>query len=224
MNKKVLLVVTNQEEMGASKKKTGLWLSELVHPYNAFTAQGVKIEVASVSGGKSPLSPDSIDPKDLEGQEFLKKHGGLLENTKKLSDLNPKDYSAIMFTGGHGAMWDFTNSSEISEFTRDIYEKNGIVAAVCHGPAALTNIQLSNKKYLISGKKVAGFSNAEEDAAGYSSYMPFMLESKLKERGALYTAGEMWKEHVVVDGKLVTGQNPASAHKVAVEIINLLNK
>jgi putative intracellular protease/amidase len=126
------------------------------------------------------------------------------------------------FTGGHGTMWDFPNSKALKEVTKKIYEKGGVVAAVCHGPAALINVKLSNGKYLVSGKKIAAFTNEEEEIVKLTKQMPFLLESKLIERGASFQSTKAWQEKVVVDQRVVTGQNPASASRLGEEVVKLL--
>lgn len=223
-NSKVLIVVTSHSELGDTGIKTGYYLSEVSHPYLAFKSSGIAVDFASIKGGQSPLDPKSLDLKDTKNKIFFIDEKGKerLSNTLKLADINPNHYQAILFAGGHGTMWDFPNSKEISKVSSSIYENGGIVASICHGPAALINIKLSNGKYLIEGKKLTAFSNAEEEAAGLTATMPFLLESALLSRGANYFKADLWKENVVVDQRLVTGQNPASAEKVAKQVIELL--
>ena len=136
--------------------------------------------------------------------------------------VDPAQYAAIYYVGGHGTMWDLPEHSQLTKITKEIYENEGIVAAVCHGPSGIVNVKLSNGKYLVDGKKVTAFTNQEEDAAGQTKNVPFLLESKLKERGAIFQPAANWQNNVVVDGRLVTGQNPASAGDLAQEIIQLL--
>src|SRR5690606_16623658 len=138
------------------------------------------------------------------------------------SSVNPEEYSAIIFAGGHGTMWDFPNTPEVADLSTAIYENGGIVAAICHGPAALVNIQLSNGQFLVAGKRVTGFSNAEEDAIELTPVMPFLLETELKNRGALYESAPLWQEKVVIDSRLITGQNPASAKGVGEAVAKAL--
>jgi putative intracellular protease/amidase len=145
-----------------------------------------------------------------------------LDNTVALKDIDAKDYAAIVFAGGHGTMWDFNNSDTLNKLTASIYEKGGVVAAVCHGPAALINVKLSNGKYLLKNKSVTGFTNKEEDIVQLSAQMPFMLETEMIKRGAKFSSAEPWKEKVVVDGRLVTGQNPASAGELGSQIVKIL--
>lgn len=172
------------------------------------------------------MDPKSLDLEDPLNKSFYenKELMGQLEKTISLKTINPKDYKAIVFAGGHGTMWDFADSEAISQVSREIYESGGVVAAVCHGPAALVNIKLSNGDYLIKGKRVTGFTNVEEDIVQLSKFMPFMLEDKLKERGATFEGAKPWSEQVVVDGRLVTGQNPASASRLGLQVVEILNQ
>lgn len=223
---KVLIVVTSHGVLGSTGKPTGYYLPEVTHPYAALAEKGVQVDIASPKGGKAPLDASSLDLSDPVNKAFWddKSTRGKLENTLPLSKIKAADYSAIVFAGGHGTMWDFADNADIQKLSAQIYENGGVVAAVCHGPAALVNIKLSNGKYLVAGKNVAGFSNTEEEAAGLTKVMPFLLESRLTERGGKYTKAANWAEHVVTDGRLVTGQNPASAHGVGQAVAKLIVK
>lgn len=224
--KKALIVVTNHAQKGSTNEKTGYFLSEVTHVYYPLIEAGFTIDFASPKGGIAPLDPSSLDLKDSENKKFYenKKLMAQLDNTVSLKDIDSKKYQVIHFAGGHGAMWDFPLSEDLQKVTREIYENGGIVAAVCHGPAALVNVKLSNGKYLIENKRVSGFTDAEEKAIKLEKVVPFLLESKMKERKAIFEEGKMWSEQVSVDGRLVTGQNPKSAKKVGLEIVKLFNK
>ncbi|MEK7358262.1 MAG: type 1 glutamine amidotransferase domain-containing protein, partial [Bdellovibrionota bacterium] len=139
-----------------------------------------------------------------------------------LSAVDPTKYSAVLYAGGHGTMWDFADSAQVQRIASGVYENDGIVAAVCHGPAALVNVKLSNGSYLVSGKRVTGFSNAEEEAAELTKVMPFLLETALIDHGAKFENAALWQKKVVTDGRLVTGQNPASAAGVGAAIAKIL--
>jgi putative intracellular protease/amidase len=223
---KVLIVVTNHSTLGTTGKKTGYYLPEVSHPYYKLKSAGFKITFGSPEGGKAPMDPKSKDLKDPLNKRFFmnKKLMGKLDETVSLSDINAADFSAVVFTGGHGTMWDFPNSASLKKITVKIYENGGVVAAVCHGPAALVNIKLSNGKYLLYGKSVTGFTNEEEKIVKLTDQMPFLLESKMIERGANFKKGKAWEEKVVVDQRVVTGQNPASASKLGDEVVKLLRK
>lgn len=222
--KKVLMVVTSHSDLGNTGRKIGFWLPELTHPYYEFTKVGLKVDVASIQGGVAPIDNDSFKEPDSYNDKFLK-DAGLMSKVLRsipLKSVRPEEYDAIVFAGGSGAMYDFPKSIEVRKLSQKIYEKGGVVAAICHGPAALVNIKLSNGKYLIDGKKVTGFTNEEEKQIGQYDILPFLLEDRLQERGGKFLKTEAWKEKVVVDERLVTGQNPASSKKVAFEVIKLL--
>ena len=221
---KVLLVLTSHSELGDTGKKTGFWLPELTHPYYEFKKAGYLIDVASIQGGIAPVDPKSLEEPDDANQRFLQDAELMAKvfRTLPLSKIDPTAYQAVVFAGGSGPMWDFPNNKHVNRVAAAIYENNGIVSAICHGPAALIDIKLSNGKYLVSGKKVAAFTNEEEEELKLTHVIPFLLQDKLIERGAQHIYGKPWKENVVVDGRLITGQNPASATKVAEKIIEHL--
>jgi len=140
-----------------------------------------------------------------------------------IADINPDDYQVVLYSGGSGPMWDFPNNPDINRISKSIYEKDGIVSAVCHGTVALVNVTLSDSSLLIANKRIAGFTNKEEADLGTTEIVPFLLQDKLIEQGAIFVEGKAWQENVVVEGRLITGQNPASAKKVAQSIIEKLN-
>jgi putative intracellular protease/amidase len=222
MNKKILFVLTSHSKLGNTGKVTGFYLSEAAHPHKVLTDAGFEIDFVSPQGGKAPI--DGFDLKDPINKAFIenKKYSEQIENTKKPSEINPKDYAAIFYVGGHGTMWDFPDNKELAEIASKIYENNGVVGAVCHGPVELVNIKLSNGDYLVKGKNVTSFTNEEEAAVGMTDEMPFLLETKLKELGANFSKTENFQANVAVSERLVTGQNPASATHVGEEIAKLL--
>ena len=221
---RVLIVLTSHSELGDTGEKTGFWLPELTHPYYEFKKAGYSVDIASTAGGMAPVDAKSFDEPDELNQHFLKDADLMAKviRSMPLSEINPKDYNVIVFSGGSGAMWDFPKSEHVNRISSSIYENNGIVSAICHGPAALINIKLSNGKYLVAGKNVSAFTNEEEDMLEQTDIVPYLLQDKLIERGAKHVYGKPWEENVVVDGRLITGQNPASAKKVALSIIKLL--
>lgn len=225
-----LFVVTNHSELGTTGNKTGYYLPEAAHPYEILEKAGFEIDFVSPKGGKSPLDEGSkeIYNKDEICQRFLnnQKVQEKLENTLKPSQVDTKKYSIIFFVGGHGPMFDLPNNHEIQELVRKIYEENkeSIVAAVCHGPVGIANVKLSNNRYLVEGKKVTGFTNAEEEAVKLTDQMPFLLENKLRGNGALFQAAVNWSPHVECDDRIFTGQNPASATPLAETIVKYFKK
>lgn len=224
MKKKVLIVVTSHNRLGETGKPTGYYLPEVTHPYFELQKAGLEIEIASPLGGKAPMDLSSKDLSDPKNREFLETPhlAKLLDETVALDRVDGKDYAAILFAGGHGTMWDFPNAQAVQRVTREVYENGGVVAAVCHGPAALVNVKLSNGENLISGKRLTGFSNAEEEAAQLTKVMPFLLESALVGKNAKFESAPLWQSRVVVDGRLVTGQNPASASGVGEAVAKIL--
>jgi putative intracellular protease/amidase len=226
MSKKVLVVLTSHEDLGSTGAKTGFWLEEFARPYYVFIDKGYGVTLASPAGGRPPADPTSAQPewqtdatKRLENDALAQ---AAIENTKRLSEINVNDYDAIFFPGGHGPMWDLAADEITAALVNSFYEAGKPVGAVCHGPAALIKAVDKNGSSVLSGKKVTGFTNTEETAVGLEKVVPFLLEDKLKELGGNYSCGNDWGEHVVVDGNLITGQNPASAGAVAKAVIDSL--
>ncbi len=221
---KALIVVTSHGQLGSTGKKTGYYLPEVTHPFFELKEAGFQVDIASPIGGKPPLDERSRDLSDEKNRKFLQNptYAKLLENTIPLAQVRTTDYAAILFAGGHGTMWDFPNSPDVQRLASGIYEQGGVVAAVCHGPAALVNVRLSNGKHLLAGKRVTGFTNSEEEAAELTQVMPFLLETQMIERGARFEKADLWQPKVVTDERLVTGQNPASAAGVGTEVARVL--
>lgn len=222
--KPVLAVVTSSAVKGKSGIPTGFFLGELTHPLDVLQTAGIPVEIASIQGGQPPV--DGLDLNDATNARFWNDSAfrAALAHTARLSDVDASRYSAIFFAGGHGTMWDFPESPAVRRVGREIYEAGGIVAAVCHGPAALANIVLSDGNYLVAGKKLAAFTNEEEKEVQATDIVPFLLESALVARGAHHQAAPNWAVNVVVDGRLITGQNPASAAGVGRAIRDLLKR
>ncbi|WP_202971633.1 type 1 glutamine amidotransferase domain-containing protein [Flavobacterium davisii] len=224
MNKKILFVVTSHDKLGETGESTGYYLGEVTHPWAVLSDAGYEIEFVSPKGGHpSYYGENNEDPID---QRFLadEKYQAKIQNTMKPSDVNPSDYVAILYAGGHGTMWDFADNVELALIAQKIYENNGVVSAVCHGPAGLVNIKLNNGKYLVDGKKINAFTNEEESAIKLENVVPFSLETKLIERGAKFEKSGLWQSHVTVDQRVVTGQNPQSAHGVGEAVLKELQK
>lgn len=220
--KKILFVVTSHETLGNSDRKTGLHLGEVSHVYKPLQEAGYEIDFVSPKGGQTYMY--GVDINDPMTSWFVQNSTAYYKLTHQLtpSEIDPKDYAAIYYVGGHGTMWDLPNNAAINTLTKTIYEQHGIVAAVCHGPSGLVNVQLSDGEYLIKGKQMTAFTDQEEQAARQDKQVPFLLESTLRERGAIFSGADNWQEHVVVDGRLITGQNPASAHAMALKLMELL--
>jgi putative intracellular protease/amidase len=224
MEKKILFVVTSHDKKGSTGEPTGFYLGEAAHPWEVLHEAGYVIDFVSPKGGKAPVDgfdlTDPVNKKFWENAEYHKK----IENTLKPSDVKPGDYAAIYYAGGHGAMWDFADNTALQQIAAAIYEKGGIVGAVCHGPAGLVNIKLSNGKYLVDGKKINAFTNEEEEAVGLTKVVPFLLEDGLIKHGAKFEKSGLWQVHVTVDNRVVTGQNPQSAKGVGEAILTELKK
>lgn len=222
MSKKVLFVITSNGKLGNTGKPTGYWASEVSHPWKAIKDAGFEIDFVSPKGGKCPVEgedlSDPIEKEFLADTQYQQKINASLSPDK----VNPSDYCAIFFAGGHGVMWDFPDNTAIQKITSDIYEKGGIVGAVCHGPAGLVNVKLPSGKYLVDGKKINCFTDSEERAVKLQDVVPFLLESKLRERGAKFECSDNFQSHVVVNDRVITGQNPMSAYAVGLAIVTAL--
>ncbi|TLU99002.1 type 1 glutamine amidotransferase domain-containing protein [Dyadobacter luticola] len=222
---KVLIVCTNHDTYPTKSSKTGLWLSELTHFYDVMVKRRIFVDIVSPSGGNVPVDERSMDLKDecnalyWNNAEFQQK----LQHSLSPDQINPADYRLIYFTGGHGAMWDFPDNSALQNIVRHIYEHNGTVTAVCHGVSGLLNVKLSDGSLLIQDKYLTGFSNVEEALMSFVSEVPFYLEDKLKEQGAHFTKAMIpFMEFIELDERLITGQNPNSARKVASKAVEEL--
>ncbi|GGG98627.1 type 1 glutamine amidotransferase domain-containing protein [Staphylococcus pragensis] len=225
--KKIIIVNTSTDYFGEHEKPTGLWLSELVHFYNELKDEDVILDIFNITGGNTPIDPVSLSPLMLDkttksyykDAEFMNK----LKYAQPITEANPEDYDAIYFTGGHGVMYDFPENNEIQHAIETIYQKGGIVSSVCHGAAALLNAKAENGNYLIADKHITGFSNIEEVLANRDTLVPFHLQNEIKKRDAKYSFRRLpFTPYVLVDERIVTGQNPQSPAKVAQEVKKLL--
>lgn len=218
------MVMTSHDRLGDTGKSTGFFLGELTHPLEVFERAGIPVELASIKGGEPPV--DGLELKDAVNARYWsdKPFRAKLSATKKLSGVDPAAYSAVYFVGGHGTMWDFPDNADVQRIIRRLYEAGSPVGAVCHGPVALVNVKLSDGSYFLAGKEVSSFTNSEEENVGLGKVVPFLLASKLQERGAKHLPAADFQKQVVVSGHLVTGQNPASAAGVAEKIIGLLRE
>lgn len=224
MAPKILIVVTSHATLGSTGQKTGFWLEELAVPWAVFVDAGAQVELASPEGGRPPADPKSEGGTSAEVARFLDDPTARaqLADTRKLADVDPEAYDAIFVAGGHGVMWDLAGSPEAASLLSAAWEAGRVIAAVCHGPAALVDVRTADGKPLVAGRRVAGFSDEEERAVGLAEVVPFLLESSLAERGGRYERGPIWAPFAVRDGRLVTGQNPASSRRVAEEVLAAL--
>ncbi|GJG89381.1 thiazole biosynthesis protein ThiJ [Gemmatimonadetes bacterium T265] len=233
MDQKILIVVTNGGEFRKVGWRTGLWFSELTHFWDVAEAAGYAMDIASPAGGNVPIDPESLVISEmatafgLEGA--VSKHYrdraymDRLEHTLRVADVEPADYAAIYLAGGHGALFDFADSPDLAKLVADFYEADRIVSAVCHGPSGLLNVRLSSGDYLVAGKQLTGFSWSEEKGVKRDAAVPFSLEERLQRAGADYRKAVIpFVSYVVEDGRLITGQNPGSAHAVGEAVVKRL--
>jgi putative intracellular protease/amidase len=213
--KSALLVLTSTDTLGDTGRPTGTYASEAAEAWQVFSDAGYEVEVVSIRGGRPPL--EAVDHQSPIQRAFFEdvRMSRLMADTPRPADADPGRYAIVLVAGGHGAVWDLPDDKDLTVLLRDCYEGGSVVAAVCHGPAALLNVTLSNGENLVAGKRVTAFSNAEERAVGMTGVVPFLLADALAGRGAAYEAAAAFMPLVVVDGRLVTGQNPASATGVA---------
>jgi putative intracellular protease/amidase len=217
---KVLMVLTSHDKLGDTGRSTGWYLPEAAHPWKVFARQGWALDFVSPKGGRNPM--DGVDLDDPIQREFLEVFGDRGPDTVTADQVDANEYDVVFYVGGHGAMWDLPEDQPLSSKAAAIYENGGVVAAVCHGPAGLVNIKLSDDSYLVAGRELSAFTDAEEDAVGLSDVVPFLLASKLQERGAAHKPAPNFVAQVVADGRLITGQNPASATGVAEGVVSVL--
>lgn len=216
----ILIIVTSVSEI-PSGDPTGLWLEEFAAPYMEFKKNGYRIRVASIEGGKAPIDPRSNATS--EQKEVWEEAIQALDNTVSVSSVDPAEFDAVFIPGGHGTMFDFPSSGELHKILRGFAKHDKVIAAMCHGPASLVGVALEDGTPLVSGRTVTSFTNEEESAAGFTEKMPFLLESRLRELGAIFVEQPNWSDHVQVDGKLITGQNPQSSKSIARAVINALS-
>lgn len=221
MSKNILMVLTSNDDLGGVRK-TGYYVPEAAHPYEIFKALGYTVDFVSPKGGEPPK--DGYNAADVSQAMFLKENQDKLATTLTPEQVSAQHYHAIFFAGGHGTIWDFPNNTRLAEIASSIYERGGVVSAVCHGPAALVNLRLSNGDFLVKGKTVAAFTNSEEEAVKLTKVVPFLLESKLIERGAIHVTAPNFQANVQTSARLVTGQNPASARGVAEAVVKVLEQ
>lgn len=217
---KVLVILTSHAVMGDSGQPTGLWAEELTTPYYAFIDAGAAVDIVSIDGGEVPIDPHSVRPSGQNPESverFLKDETAMraIKASRKIDAGAVGGYDAVFLPGGHGTMWDMPGNTALAALLSRAWTDGKVVAAVCHGPAGLVGAKDGDGRPIVSGRRVSAFSNAEEAAMGLSKTVPFLLESRLRELGARYESGPNFEPHAVRDGRLVTGQNPASSEEVA---------
>ena len=224
---KVLMVLTSHDALGNTGRKTGFWLEELAAPYYAFLDAKAEIVLASPAGGQPPLDPKSNEPDSQTEQtrrfEADAAATAQLANTVRLDSVSVADFDAVFYPGGHGPLWDLAESPVSIKLIESFLAADKPVALVCHAPGVLCHVKKPDGTPLVQGKKVAGFTNSEEEAVGLTNVVPFLVEDMLKANGGLYSKGADWSSYVVRDGLLITGQNPGSSSEAATVLIDLLN-
>lgn len=223
---KILMVLTSHAELGNTGHKTGFWLEEFTAPYYAFVDAGAAVTLASPAGGQPPVDPRSsaAEAQTETTQRFMQDQAAQeqLAQTLPLAEVSADDYDAVFFPGGHGPMWDLATSDVNARLVEAFYRQGKVIGAVCHGPAALVLAQDRQGQSILRGKQVTGFTNEEEVAVELEQVVPFALETRLAELSGQFLGGEKFQPKVVVDGKLVTGQNPPSSAITAAAVIEAL--
>lgn len=223
---KILMVLTSHDQLGDTGKKTGFWLEEFAAPYYVFKDAGAEVALASPKGGQPPIDPSSdADDAQTDATERFKNDEQAqkdLAHTVKLADVSADDFDAIFYPGGHGPLWDLAEDSDSKSLIEAFASSDRPVGAVCHAPAVFRHTQGADGKSLVSGRRVTGFTNTEEEAVALTDVVPFLVEDMLKANGGQYEKGADWSSFVLRDANLVTGQNPASSAAAAREILALL--
>jgi putative intracellular protease/amidase len=224
---KILMILTSHDELGDTGRKTGFWLEELAAPYYEFKDAGARITLASPKGGRPPLDPKSQDPNfqtDLTWRfENDAEAGDQLGETVGLQSVKQEDYDTVFYPGGHGPMWDLAEDPDSIALIESFLAAGKPVALVCHAPGVLRHVKTPAGKPLVEGKNVTGFTNGEEEAVGLTHVVPFLVEDELLRLGATFSKVLDWGVHVVTDGLLITGQNPASSGPSAKVLIDVLS-
>lgn len=222
---KILMVLTSHDVLGDTGRKTGFWLEEFAAPYYVFRDAGVQLTLASPKGGQPPIDPKSDLPENqtaaMDRFKQDRQAQDELARTRKLADMNSADFDTIFYVGGHGPMWDLVDNKVSIALIESFYNSGKPVAAVCHSPAVFHRVMYQGAP-IVKGKRVTGFANSEEEAVGLTHVVPFLVEEELKRLGGLYEQAPMWDPLAIVDGRLVTGQNPASSTAAAKSLLKLL--
>ena len=225
---KILMVLTSHDQLGDTGKKTGFWLEEFAAPYYVFIDAKAQVTLASPKGGQPPLDPKS-DEADAQTDATRRYRGDTaaqkaLATTVPLGEVDPYDFDAVFYPGGHGPLWDLAEDKDSITLLEAFYASNKPITAVCHAPGVLKNVTAPDGHPVVKGKKVTGFTNSEEDAVGLTKVVPFLVEDMLKAKGGQYSKAGDWASYVVEDGHLITGQNPASSDAVAEALLKRLGQ
>jgi putative intracellular protease/amidase len=223
---KILMVLTSHDRLGDTGRKTGFWLEEFAAPYYVFQDAGAEITLASPAGGQPPLDPKSDEPdaQTAATERFRTDHTAVaaLAATRPLAEIRGGEFDAVFYPGGHGPLWDLAENRDSIALIETLHAAGKPVAAVCHAPGVLRHAKAADGSPLVKGRAVTGFTNSEEDAVGLTQVVPFLVEDMLRNHGGRYAKKDDWAEHVITDGHLVTGQNPASSEAAARAVLELL--
>lgn len=223
---KILMVLTSHDKLGNTGRKTGFWLEEFAAPYFVFRDAGVTLTLASPKGGQPPVDPKSDLPENqTSAMARFKQDSDAqrdLASTVKLADMRSEDFDTIFYVGGHGPMWDLADNPDSIARIESFYNSGKIVAAVCHSPAVFHRVMYQGAP-LVKGKRVTGFTNEEEEEVQLTKVVPFLVEDELKRIGGLFEKVPNWQPFAIVDGRLITGQNPASSTAAAKELLKALS-
>jgi putative intracellular protease/amidase len=221
-SKKILMVLTSHDQLGNTGRKTGFWLEEFAAPYYVFTDAGAHVTVASPKGGQPPIDPKSDEPESqtppmtrFKGDKAAQ---AVLASTVKLSDVKAADFDTVFYSGGHGPMWDLAEDKTSISLIEEFYNSGKPVAAVCHAPGVFRHVQYKGEP-LVKGKRVTGFTNTEEEAVHLTKVVPFLVEDELRRLGGMFEKVGDWQSFAITDGRLITGQNPASSTAGAQELL-----
>jgi putative intracellular protease/amidase len=222
---RILMVLTSHDQLGTTGRKTGFWLEEFAAPYYVFKDAGVNLILASPKGGQPPIDPVSDLPENQTGAmiRFKKDESAqqALAHTLRLSDLKAEDFDTVFYPGGHGPMWDLAESPVSIALIEAFYNAGKPVAFVCHAPGVLRHVTYRGEP-LVKGKRVTGFTNEEEAAVQLTEVVPFLVEDELKRLGAIYEKVAIWQPYSIIDGRLITGQNPASSTSAARALLSVV--
>ena len=222
---KILMVLTSHDRLGDTGEKTGFWLEEFAAPYYVFIDAGAQVTVASPNGGQPPIDPKSEDPSNrTPAQDRFKGDAdaqAVLANTHRLDSVSADDFDAVFYPGGHGPLWDLAEDPTSIRLIERFADAGKPVAAVCHAPGVLRHVKHDGEP-LVKGRRVTGFTNSEEEAVKLTKVVPFLVEDELKRLGGRYEKAGDWQSFSIVDGRLVTGQNPASSEATAEALLGLL--
>lgn len=227
MPRKILFITTSHTQMGQSGRQTGIWAEEVIVPYMLFSEAGYQIDIASPLGGQAPFDPGSIKPAGQNNPIIERFLADAVAQTKvkqtlRVSEVHVQPYDALFFPGGHGAMWDLPESADVKRVVEQAAAANKVIGAVCHGVAGLVSARLPDGRSIVADRRVNSFTDQEEQAAGLTQIVPFLLESRLTELGGNFEKAPNWTSFAVTDGLLITGQNPASSALVAQQMLQTL--